>query len=300
MGVAAPVGLSFALLVDVLAWVIVAALLIIWRNTFGKALLYIANLLSFHVHIPHVWDHTFNLGKPFAEAEHGITTWLKAEKVGLEIEIAWTWHALGEIWHKTARMLEWAVDETVGAFERLEHVKVPQWAKWAAAAALPSALFAKIVAAVVARIQPIIHKGTTVVTNTFPTKVVTIVRKMAAGAATLPGWVIHIPRELRDIKSDIRGIRKSLRHPATFLGAAVMAGLIANVLGVATRCVRRGNIGKTARRICGMDPSLLDSLLIDGLAILGAVSVVEFAKDLQAIEDEAISVLGAMIHEWPS
>jgi len=263
VGVAAPVGLTFALMVDALAWAIVFSLLVIWRNTFGKALLYVANLLNFHVHIPHVWDHTFNLGKPFAEAEHGIRTWLEVEKTGLEIEIAWTWHALGEIWHKTARMLQWAVDETVGAFERLEHVKVPAWAKWAASAALPSALLAKIIAAVVAQIKPLLHKETTVIEQTFPTKVIQIERKSVAVA--LPG-ALGIPKIWREIhgltKRNLR-LSKRLHRVEGLFAASVMAAAMANALGLGLnwRCITRGNIGKTARRICGLPTHWLDDVL---------------------------------------
>ena len=309
MGVAAPVGLTFALMIDILEWGIIVALLWIWRRTFGKALLYLANLLNFRIHIPGVWSHTFNLGKPFAEVEHGMTEWMKIQKVGLEIEIAWTWHALGEIWHKTARMLEWAVDETAGALGRLEHLTIPKWAKWAAAAALPAALFSKIVAAVVAKIRPEIHKGVTVIEKTFPTKVIRIERKSVAVA--LPG-ALGIPKIWKEIHGlTLRNLRISrrLHRVEGLFAASVMAAAMANALGLGKnwRCITRGNIGRAARHLCGLDKWLLDFLLLGSVEAFVATDLCEFTHllseatklqvpalmELVSVEDALIGCHGA-------
>ena len=84
------------------------------------------------------------------------------------------------------------------------------------------------------------------------------------------------------------------------LGAAGFAAVLANALGITTRCVRSGNVGKAVRRLCGMDASLLEDLLAGVLLIEGVVSVVAFTEALQEIETEAVNVLGGLIKEWPS
>lgn len=78
--------------------------------------------------------------------------------------------------------------------------------------------------------------------------------------------------------------------------AAVVAAL--GRLGIGwLRCNRVRQVG---RRICGLDESLIEKFLLDSLAIFGLVSIVEFAEGLQAVEDEAVSIFGALIREWPS
>jgi hypothetical protein len=64
-------------------------------------------------------------------------------------------------------------------------------------------------------------------------------------------------------------------------------------------CVRKGNIGKVARRLCGLDGALVDLLLLETTLIVGAVSVVEFAEALLVIEDEALKIAHTLIKEFP-
>lgn len=98
-----------------------------------------------------------------------------------------------------------------------------------------------------------------------------------------------------------RAHNKRLKRLEALVAVGGIAAILSQVLGVSRGCLRgSGNIGKAARRICGLDSSLFNSLMLDLVAVLSVVSVVEFAKDLRAIEDEAISVFGAMIREWPS
>ena len=46
-----------------------------------------------------------------------------------------------------------------------------------------------------------------------------------------------------------------------------------------------------------MNPSILDSLLADALLVVGAISVVEFAKELQAIESATVSAMRGFVRE---
>ncbi len=123
-----------------------------------------------------------------------------------------------------------------------------------------------------------------------------IVRAAAhAGGAVLP-WA-----DLPDIKKWLHANRAKITRLEGLLGIAGAAALVARALGgVSAKCVRNGNIGRVARRLCGLDTSLIDTLLLDMAAILSVVSVVEFANELRAIEDEALKVAGTLIKEWPS
>jgi hypothetical protein len=48
-----------------------------------------------------------------------------------------------------------------------------------------------------------------------------------------------------------------------------------------------------------MDASLLESLLGDALLIVGTLSVVTFAKEMLAIEDEAVAIMRKLVKEIP-
>jgi hypothetical protein len=117
-----------------------------------------------------------------------------------------------------------------------------------------------------------------------------------AGAVALPGGLTFENPFAEWIKHN----KKRLARLELLLGAAGAAALVARALGgVTANCVRKGNIGKVARRICGLDSNLLDLLLIEATVIVGAISVVEFAEGMLAIEDEAVKILGAGIREFP-
>jgi len=52
------------------------------------------------------------------------------------------------------------------------------------------------------------------------------------------------------------------------------------------------------KNTCGMDSNLLQELLLDTLGILGAVSLIEFARDLQDITDESVTIMRGFIREF--
>jgi hypothetical protein len=122
-----------------------------------------------------------------------------------------------------------------------------------------------------------------------------------AAAAAVAGTLPHAPawpHPWRGIRTELGKMWRFRNYVLSATGAAAIVA--AAIGGISSSCVRKGNIAKTARRICGLDTHLLDTLLLDGLAIIGAVSVVEFAEALVAIEDEALKVMSGLIQEWPS
>jgi hypothetical protein len=59
-------------------------------------------------------------------------------------------------------------------------------------------------------------------------------------------------------------------------GAALVAFSLAR-LGLGW--LRCGNVKKVGKRLCGMNPDLLDALLIGTTLIVGTISLREFAKE---------------------
>lgn len=92
----------------------------------------------------------------------------------------------------------------------------------------------------------------------------------------------------------IRALEKKLAVPVGV--AAVVAALGRLGLG----WIRCNNVRRAGRSVCGIDTNLLDELLLGTVGIFGVVSVVEFAKGLQAIEGEAVDLMGKLVREWPA
>lgn len=96
-------------------------------------------------------------------------------------------------------------------------------------------------------------------------------------------------------------IWKRLRALEKKLAVPVGLGLVAAALSrLGLGWLRCNRVRQAGKAICGMDESLLQKLLLDGLAIFGLVSIVEFAEGLQAVEEEAVGIFGSLIREWPS
>jgi hypothetical protein len=82
-----------------------------------------------------------------------------------------------------------------------------------------------------------------------------------------------------------------LRRIATAMWAATLLGLMIKALAKKFPwlfCRKVTNVGK---RICGLDPDLLNSLIADTLLIAGSISVVQFAgavNDFTTITTPAI------------
>lgn len=77
--------------------------------------------------------------------------------------------------------------------------------------------------------------------------------------------------------------------------AALAAAIVATIARTSWRWVRCGKVRKVGRQVCGMDDSLLDSLLADTVVVVGTVSLVEFARGMQDATEE---IAGAVRAFW--
>lgn len=127
------------------------------------------------------------------------------------------------------------------------------------------------------------------------------VHQAAATATAAAGWVT-LPR-IGSLERDIAGLRGRAKTIEEELGNAVdllkaNAAKLAAVTGIAAvtaALLRLGlgwikcrNVGDAGKRICGMNPNLLESLLADTLVIASTVSLVEFARELVPVTEAAI------------
>lgn len=276
-----------------------------WQHTFGLILVGrdgnggIAALLRYGTTV--LGHHVgFDFGGPIRAANTAIVNTLQERVADAEEDIAWTWHKMTQIWQATAEAVDWLAHETTATAHWLSHVRIPKWSKYAAIPLLLPLLIPKVIRAIL----PHLHANTIRVVHTVTHTITRVVVHTAAKAVavTLPG-VIPLP----GIRAEIRGLTKRfarlnarLRRVEALLGATAMVAAIANALGLTVKCLRHGNLGRASRAVCGMPENLLATLLADLTAILSVVSIVEFAEELRAVEDEALAIMGALVREWPS
>ena len=111
-----------------------------------------------------------------------------------------------------------------------------------------------------------------------------------AQAIALPGALPWVGREVNSAKALSERVNGKLRKLAELLGAGVFAGLVVRALGRSQAAnIRCRNVREINRRMCGADPHLLDGLLSGLMLIVGTVSLIEFARACQTVEDEVVS-----------
>jgi hypothetical protein len=125
-----------------------------------------------------------------------------------------------------------------------------------------------------------------------------------AGGYTLPG-TIALPRDYPSTRDIARqGERaaestwKYLRSHPWNAATTAFAGAVAIAIGrLGGGWIRCSNWNKIGRGVCRMNPSQIESLLAGTLAIVGTISIVEFAKELQAIVGEGELAIHGLIRE---
>ncbi len=266
----------------------------------------------------------------------GITGWLKdagavarffgGPTVALTVKLArWITHKTGAVWVDAERLLvawfsglyQWAALAIGQALLWPRYVWETQW--WVLTKAIPNALRAALRG---------VHGTVVTVTKVLPKIERTVVKlprlsKALAAAlvsAAVAKWIHPYLSMLRWLRSHFHALTKAINHALPLptvpsipnlwkrvralekkLAVPVGLGIVAAALArLGLGWIRCNKVRKAGRSICGIDDSLLDELLLGTTAIFGVLSVVEFAKGLQAIEGEAVDLMGKLVREWPA
>lgn len=286
MAVAVELG---GLMGAILAVLFLVMLAFAYRASFGLMLRSLAALFrAINIHIP--WVGSLGLGT-VADAidriDHAILH-------GIGVAISYSEKGLIRIWQFTAYTLEQLgatlgdlAEQTERALRALLAATLPRLLR-AYAGTITGPLTAAIGAIRAAERAAETRLGRLIATS----------RAVAAGAlaaallrlhavetttAALPGI---LGREIGDLRGwTVKQARRAARRIGTLEGLLTIAGLTALVAAVLTRLgagwVRCSKVGRVGRAICGVEESLLDSVLVDTLAVFGTLSLVAFARELE-------------------
>jgi len=135
----------------------------------------------------------------------------------------------------------------------------------------------------------VVHDLPSVVVN-FPKRITIETRKAIAAIPAINAPAI--PR-LGSIEHDLASVEKWIRTHGKQLTEAGIVGLVVAALSrIGLNWTRCSNTSKYGKNLCGMDPSLVESLIADTLLVLGTVSLLEFAQGMQGLTEESAKTIG--------
>lgn len=131
------------------------------------------------------------------------------------------------------------------------------------------------------------------------TAVIAAVHMLRAHALpALWGGLERVGGRVGRLERDAANTARRLRRAEAYLTAAGFVVIVASALGrLGLRWVRCRNVSKVGRRVCGMDFDYLDALLAGSLLVVGSVSIVDFAHELQDAEDEVVKAIRGFVRE---
>jgi hypothetical protein len=302
-GAEAAEGLTFSLtLASALTFVVSWGLLLGWNNTFGPLLEGLANALRINV-----WRVHVDPASKLRDLDHLVVGALQASIEASDL-------AMGYWFHQSARLQGWIGDEvwklsrdTFHFGEFVVGTYGPLLLKAATTAVFPWPKLYRVIDSEIEKVLPKVGKivkAPTLKDALEAAQIAALWTAVGAIAGALPhgGRIGSLPHGIGIPKSWTKWrskVNTRLTKLEGIAAAGVFAGLMANVLRVPAKCLRSGNLGKSARHFCGLDSSWLNALLGLSVAVGGTISIVELAEATQKLVPGVIDGLGFLIDETP-
>jgi hypothetical protein len=284
------------------------ALKTVWQQTFEPLILGIANATKIDAHFVKL-----DPLKKLRDVDAKILKYL-------DDGISTGQNAMGFWFHQTAVVQGWLLDETwkisrdgFNFGEWLVKSYVPTIAHYAGTITFPWVKLYRAIDAEIEKYLPKVKHGAKGAVDGAEAKLGKLLRPLtlkeaadAAGIALLwaalgaiagtlphPGRIGSLPHGIGIPKSWTKWrhrVDARLRKLEGLFGATALAVAMANVLGVSAKCLRSGNVGKTARKLCGLGPRALEDLLgllVDVLILENICNVITLReKGFALIEPE--------------
>jgi hypothetical protein len=250
--------------------------------------------------------------------EQRLNNYLQAAITAQEEAVSWTWHQL-------ARVAVWAAHEMVELARTLDDVA------WYVIRKHPVAVIAAQAYKALRRVQVVdrvmdrledrlmtfLHSVAKPWGGPIAASVRVVSRPWRAELDRLKDWTFPRVKALQhaiavDIPHGIAGLRardlslsrayerlrQLVKRHERALGASAVAAAVAYALarlgGTWIRCTNARRLG---RRACGLDPDLLEGMLAGTLLLVGGISIVELARELQAVVGPGAQGIRNIIHE---
>jgi hypothetical protein len=280
-------------LLALLAWAIQRGLLAVWVHTFGRMLQGLANLLKYDRGIIHL-----DFGGPIRALDDTVRNALVHGAQKAEHLAGYFFHGCAVIARWMARETEQLAADTLAWATWLQHAHLPKWVKAVVYATFPPAAIYKLVQAAIHANLPHVARTTTTKVEHVVTHTVTRIVRASSGAVAIPGWVIRLPSRVGDVEHDLSGLRKRVKGLEKYAGATAAVALFTAALAkLGLQWLRCKNMKKAGKRVCGLDAGLLDALLLGSTLIVGTISLRDFAREMEAVTEEAAGLVRGFIRE---
>lgn len=296
-------------LLALLAYYAVRGILAGWQATIGRAFLWLAEALTFNIPTGFTNIHV-SLGGPFKAVNNAVVGWLGAFAEKLD-------GYAGLFFHGSAVLVHWTAQEI-----RNTATDVLGWGKWLQQVFTPTLIrgYTDIWKGIAKTAGKLAHFSVTqfhhlerIVSHTYTATTTTVYRlpksldkrlgkdenwlkALTVGLAALAGGIaiqlphkgFSLPDTWRGLTKRLARIERRLARLEKLLGAAGMAAVMANALGLPNwRCITRGNLGRLSRYVCGL-PTWLLGLIIYGTVEAFIITDLCGFTDLLIKEAEAI------------
>jgi hypothetical protein len=273
--VVAPLVIDLGIL---LTFLVALGLCLLAKQLIGGMLNGIASLVG---HIPLLGGIT---SSGIHKIEQHVTNALGTAAAGLQARIGGVYHSAARLVEETGQKIEDAY-RLLGGVAGIMELFVPYREVLALYHALAKAI---------ARLHGTTHEQTKAIAHTA--RAASDARHRAdtaqVRAQAIPADVV-IPRDLSGLRGRVREAEQEIgrlwdrvRGIAPSVIGGVALGALTLALGrLGLGWARCSNVGKVGRRVCGMDAGLLESVLADSLLILGTLSLVTFAEEMQDVTE---------------
>jgi len=277
-------GEGAASLFTLLLWGIALSLLIIWRHTLGALFVWVADELDKAA--VRVLGHTIHFLGPVASAlraaDHAIQVALSETATGAEKATLYLFNQAVHLLVLTGHTI-WQLGYRMGeALQGLVHTTIP-----------------RLVDVGTHALSRAVHRVALTVAHVEQT----LTHKIARSVAVLEHALAHdfgiarrgidvLERDLAHAEKRVGRLAGRLSRVEKLLGLAAFAGLLVRALErLGLKWLRCGNVNKVGKQLCGMNPSLLESLLADALLIGGTLSLVALAEEMQGVVGESAGLI---------
>ena len=291
----------------VLAALLVALGLVLVLHAFLGALFHVTGGILGRLPLAGNW-----IGGSLLVVEHRVNAALNKVIVGLEVHVAQSWHVL-------ARIVSWTGSTIVRVAEATARVAWYVEVKYPVALIAATARRAEHAAGHVGHVtkvtvqkiyvtgKQVAHAsdgqlGAAARAATRPLRADLIKFERWARAQIhalavavplpVPGGLPGLRESLRGLERRYEALRKQVAEHKVGIGTGALAAAVTLALTkIGAGWMRCTKVRRVGRNVCRMDGNLLDAMLLDTLLIASSLSVVQFAKELQAVEHEVVGLM---------